>query len=155
MLQHVKKLALPDLPPITHHQVKCQLNNPSQAYYNHHFSKFLTNFDNPKTKGRIIKENNFFSQLQSLRGICDHPLLANPNMTLTEEGNFNSDSVSQNQPPSSNKNYHRIEHKVSYEVCCQSRKIVQLCQMVTPGSPLMAEHNKAVIFSIWERFLDL
>ena len=58
MLRRVKKFSLPDLPPITHHQVKCQLNIPSQAYYNHHFSKFLTNFDNPKTKGRIIKENN-------------------------------------------------------------------------------------------------
>jgi hypothetical protein len=32
---------------------------------------------------------------------------------------------------------------------------VQLCQMVTPGSPLMAEKNKAVIFSTWTRFLDL
>jgi SNF2 family DNA or RNA helicase len=112
MLRRFKKLALPDLPSITHHQVQCQLNIPSQDYYNHHFSKFLTNFDNPKTKGRIIKENNFFSQLQSLRGICDHPLLANPNMTLTEEGNFSSDSVFQNQLPSSNKNYQRIEHKV-------------------------------------------
>jgi hypothetical protein len=59
------------------------------------------------------------------------------------------------EPLSSNQLCQTINHCVSYEECCQIKKIMKLCEMLNCSSPLMKNNTKVVVFSTWTRFLDL
>lgn len=155
MLRRIKRLTLKNLPDITHHNILVPLKPPAQKYYDHQFEKFLKNCHNENPSTHLNKEQSFFSYLHSLRGICDHPLLSNPNLRLTDDGEIKMNDNDANQLITSSRSCQTINHHVSYEECCQSKKIVQLCEMVDPHSPLMKENTKVVIFSTWTRFLDL
>ncbi|EFP74348.1 uncharacterized protein PGTG_00304 [Puccinia graminis f. sp. tritici CRL 75-36-700-3] len=153
MLRRMKSVALPNLPEIIHKTMNTPLTPPSRKYYDEQFEEFQKSFQR-KNCSKSKKEGKFFSYLNTLRGICDHPLLADPNLDLSD----NKESFEINQAKSHEnliKTDQIIRHEVSYTACYQSQKIVQLCRMLEQGSKLMDENPKVVIFSTWTRFLDL
>ena len=127
MLRRIKKLALTNLPQITHHIFSIPLTSSSQKYYDECFTVFLNSLKSTKSSEKRT-EKGFFAHLQNLRGVCDHPLLADPLLNLGGNGEFKSQQVP-NQNTSNESNV-TINHQVSYKVCCQSHKIMKICEMI-------------------------
>ncbi|POW12409.1 hypothetical protein PSTT_04467 [Puccinia striiformis] len=155
MLRRTKKLSLTNFPDITHHKIKSPLNLPAQRYYDIQFIKFMKDFGNINPSIQPNRERSFFSYLHSLQGICDHPLLADPTLSIIKDGQLSPNPTEQPDTQFAGKSSQTITHCIPYEVCCQSNKIQKLLKMVHPESPLMANSTKAVVFSTWTRFLDL
>ena len=84
MLCRLKKTALGNLPGITHHTLQVPL---------------------PQDKKSVAqqKEKKFFAHLQNLRGICDHLLLADLYLNLSDDGENFTQMQSQNYPESTSK----------------------------------------------------
>ena len=97
MLRRLKRTALENLPGITHHILQVPLTSTTQKYYDTHFHNFLNSFKDKKPVGQQ-KEKTFFAHLQNLRGICDHPLLADPYLNFSDDGENFTQTQSQNFP---------------------------------------------------------
>ncbi|KAA1113102.1 hypothetical protein PGT21_020900 [Puccinia graminis f. sp. tritici] len=153
MLRRMKNIALPNLPEITHQIIKTPLTGPARKYYDEYFEKFLKSYKS-QSSSTSKKEKQIFSHLNCLRGICDHPLLADPDLDLSDDQAAFRINQSQSHP-NSGKSERTITHEVSHTMCCQSQKIIHLCQMLKHGSKLMEKNTKVIVFSTWTRFLDL
>ena len=94
MLRRLKSSVLPDLPPIQHTVISTPLKACVQDYYDEQFELLLECCGPSTSTSKSPTQKIFFQFLHKIRGICDHPLLADPEINLTDETTHSDSELS-------------------------------------------------------------
>ena len=96
---------------------------------------------------------SLLKDLGQLIGACNHPVLADPNVIMDQNGQFILPE--ELGPKDHSTGVETIIHHIDIDTSLESSKIEQLVGMIQPGSVVVAGASKVVVFLCWTRYLDL
>lgn len=159
MLRRTKASHLPDLPPISHHTVLCQLNTKAQEIYNAEYDRFITLFG---TDSNIpFDASTYFKMLSNLRMSCNHPLLFR---SMGDFAGLTDKPLNKMERhlgvfvPEENRVNLKSNARTAYEEDWQlSSKLQYLIQRLTERSQACKPGEcclKTVVYTQWRGFMD-